>query len=86
MVYEPGQEVFRSQPFCYVIEFPYRSKYCDFCLQCKFALKKCSHCKFVYYCGKSCQKKGWRTHHQNECYYVKKMLEENVILNLRRLT
>jgi len=33
-------------------------------------LLKCSSCKYVYYCGKLCQKNGWSVHKQ-ECQKLK---------------
>ena len=78
MAYERGQEVFRSRPFCHMIEFSYRAKICDFCL--KFnpeANTKCVDCRFVHYCNKLCQKMAWASYHQQECKYFKKLPCEN---------
>lgn len=38
--------------------------YDKWCLYCdnKSARFKCSRCKFVYFCSKSCQKKSWKIH------------------------
>ena len=35
MVYEPGQEVFRSRFFSHIIEPEFRARVCDFCLDMK---------------------------------------------------
>ena len=78
MAYERGQEVFRSRPFCHMIEYSYRAKICDFCL--KFnpeANTKCVDCRFVHYCNKLCQKMAWASYHQQECKYFKKLPCEN---------
>ena len=84
MSYQKGQEVLRCQPFTYVIYSNYRAIVCDYCL--KYSknvlvndqdLKKCSACKKVYYCGILCQKKAWKSHHQDECAYLKSNLFQN---------
>ena len=75
MAYERGQEVFRSQPFAYVIDTFYLQEVCDFCIKYKkeenenFSLKRCTACKVVYYCSSKCQKKAWKSHHKLECRY-----------------
>ena len=75
MAYERGQEVFRSQPFAYVIDTFYLQEVCDFCVKYKkeendnFSLKRCTACKVVYYCSTKCQKKAWKSHHKLECQY-----------------
>ena len=75
MVYQLGQEVFRDQPFSYVVKVDIRSSVCDFCLKesknnVKF--KNCSACKTVYYCNSKCQRNSWNSHHQSECVYLRK--------------
>jgi hypothetical protein len=38
------------------------------CLQCgKIAKNKCKNCQAGYYCGSKCQKKHWKSKHQQEC-------------------
>ena len=78
MGYQRGEEVLRCQPYSYVIYSNFRSTVCDFCLKFKTdqSLKKCSACKYVYYCETSCQKNAWRSHHQEECVYLRKMPSE----------
>ena len=80
MVYEPGQEVFRSRFFSHIIEPEFRARVCDFCLDMKGddnSTMRCSGCKFVYYCQKSCQKSAWRqNHHRKECPVFAKMSSE----------
>ena len=78
MAYERGQEVFRSKPFCHMMEFSYRTKICDFCLKFNSeANTKCLDCSFVHYCNKLCQKLAWASYHQQECKYFKKLPCEN---------
>ena len=91
MGYQRGEEVFRDQPFSYVVKLECRSTVCDFCLQkCKSgkSLKNCSGCKIVYYCNPSCQKNSWSSHHQVECAYLKKappivLKSEDLLLMIR---
>ena len=74
MAYKQGQDVLKCQPFAYVIETPFRSRVCDFCLKFKTndgELKKCLGCKFVFYCDKSCQTNAWTAHHREECPFLK---------------
>ena len=79
MAYERGQEVFRSRPFCHVIEYSYRAKICDFCLKFNPQATKCVDCRFVHYCSKFCQKMAWASYHGQECQYFKGLPSENSI-------
>ena len=78
MGYELGHEVLRCEPFSYVVYTEFRSTVCDFCLKAKtsHSLKKCSACKIVYYCDSTCQKNAWKSHHQDECQYLKTIPNE----------
>ena len=69
-----GEEVLRSQPFSYIVDYDRRDSICDFCLKeakppTKF--KNCSGCKCVYYCSSECQRNAWNSHHKRECAYLK---------------
>ena len=49
MVYQRGQEIFKSEPFTYVVKSEALSTYCDFCLltkidkNCSEVMKRCRH-------------------------------------------
>ena len=86
MVYQIGQEVFRCEPFVYVVSNQALSTVCDFCMESKSGssgkaggnfncstMKRCSRCKTVYYCDALCQKNAWRNHHKDECLYLKEV-------------
>ena len=76
MAYKRGQEVFRDpKPFVYYVQPNYRKVVCDWCLKMcenEGILKKCTRCKWVYYCDQSCQKEAWNSHHKSECKYLQK--------------
>jgi hypothetical protein len=44
---------------------PASSRRCAVCA--KAALKECSRCKSVRYCGRACQKRHWKAGHKKEC-------------------
>lgn len=75
---EPGVSVLNEQPIAYVVCNRQREEKCAYCLGpassyvaqvhqiTRPSLRRCSKCKFVYYCGSICQKKDWNFHKQ-EC-------------------
>ena len=77
---DAGDTVFAELPTAFVVARKQRETTCAGCLglepgpscndtqgvQNNLGLRKCSKCKFVYYCGVSCQKKDWLNHKQ-EC-------------------
>ena len=71
-----GQIIMKCKPFSYVVKESYLSSVCDFCLKLDGShngLKKCSKCKLVYYCKKSCQETSWNDYHKVECKYLRKL-------------
>ncbi|CAG9857676.1 unnamed protein product [Phyllotreta striolata] len=64
-----GEVLLEEKPFVWVLCSKYRTERCDYCFT-KCQLSKCSVCRSVYYCGRSCQKEGW-TIHKLECQYLK---------------
>ncbi len=45
---------------------------CNNCLvERESGLKKCAGCKYVYYCGRDCQRESWRDIHKGECLYLR---------------
>ena len=82
MVYNRGEEIFRCQPYAFIILFSLRKYLCDFCL--KYSedpndLKKCSSCKMVYYCSKNCQGNAWLSYHSQECKIHMKVQEHHTL-------
>ena len=75
MAFQPGQEILTNEePFSHVIGKKYRSQYCDWCVKEEAIgqkLKKCSKCKEVYYCNRTCQRKAYATYHKSECGKLK---------------
>lgn len=81
---EPGTQILDELPVAYVVSNKQREVKCSYCLgppsfsnACEYqsiqpVLHKCSKCKFVYYCGVTCQKKDWPIHKQ-ECKNVLKV-------------
>lgn len=61
-----GTTIHQEKPFVYVLSSKFRTDCCDFCFKKEAGLLKCSNCKYVYYCGKTCQRQGWIIHKQ-EC-------------------
>jgi len=77
-MYQKGDEVLRCAPFSYTVRAAILPHVCDFCLQTtyenpgnSFNLKKCTGCKKLYYCGKNCFKKAWKSYHSKECGFLK---------------
>ncbi|XP_030755514.1 histone-lysine N-methyltransferase SMYD3 isoform X2 [Sitophilus oryzae] len=68
-----GTTIHQEKPFVYILSSKYRTECCDFCFKKSNDLAKCSSCKYVYYCGKICQRQGWGIHKQ-ECKNLKKTL------------
>ena len=73
----PGIPILNESPFAFVVSNKLRDRRCAGCLGPPppaaageagdgSQLRKCSRCRFVYYCGISCQKKDWRVH-KHEC-------------------
>ena len=70
----PGVAILNESPFALVVSYKQRDRRCAGCLGPPppaatgdgSQLRKCSRCRFVYYCGIPCQKKDWKLHKQ-EC-------------------
>ena len=76
MGYQLGQEILPlEEPFSHVVNYKYRSKFCDWCIQAgegsEVKLKKCTRCEEVYYCNRDCQQKAYTTYHKKECKKLK---------------
>ncbi|XP_075547849.1 histone-lysine N-methyltransferase SMYD3-like isoform X6 [Dermacentor variabilis] len=60
--YEAGAEILSSTPFVYVLGKEGRGRVCDFCFLESETLKRCSACRYVYFCDKQCQRLAWPDH------------------------
>ena len=77
---EPGTLVWTCPRYAHVISSASISSVCDACLAAPntfdntepVTLLRCSRCKLSYYCGRACQKAGWREH-QTECRYLQRV-------------
>ncbi|KAJ8940316.1 hypothetical protein NQ318_014390 [Aromia moschata] len=67
----PGDIILQEKPFVYVLSSRSRTERCDFCFK-KADLLKCSVCRYVYYCGRGCQREGWSIH-KIECQHLKRI-------------
>lgn len=75
---EKGSLAIDERPVAHIVSNKERERKCSYCLgPTSFAnngilensrpeLRRCSSCKYVFYCGAPCQKKDWRLHKQ-EC-------------------
>ena len=83
-MYQSGQEVLRSQAFAFIVYKNSKtnknknlclSTVCDNCNLINESelepLKRCTKCKWVYYCNRSCQKKAWKNYHEECIHYPK---------------
>ena len=88
-MYQSGQEVLRSQAFAFIVYKTSKiNKTKNFCIStvcdnCNLIneselepLKRCTKCKWVYYCNRSCQKNAWKNYHE-ECIHDPKIFCHN---------
>ncbi|XP_066994320.2 histone-lysine N-methyltransferase SMYD3 [Anabrus simplex] len=68
---KPGSILLTEKPFVCVLKSGLRNQRCDFCFK-RANLLRCSACRYVYYCGRDCQKQGW-TEHKYECPYLRQI-------------
>ncbi|XP_046437813.1 histone-lysine N-methyltransferase SMYD3-like [Daphnia pulex] len=61
-----GTTILESVPFVYCLKSSFRRELCDFCLKANSNLRKCLGCMVVSYCGRVCQREGWKDH-KGEC-------------------
>ncbi|EDW06155.1 histone-lysine N-methyltransferase SMYD3 [Drosophila mojavensis] len=67
-----GTRILTEKPFAYVLKSKYRLERCDNCLEATKVLK-CSNCRYVSYCNRSCQQQAWSIH-KHECLFLKRAL------------
>ncbi|EDV28054.1 uncharacterized protein TRIADDRAFT_53251 [Trichoplax adhaerens] len=67
-----GTSVGKENPFCHVVSQDMLSSYCHSCLLMQSELYKCSRCKIIMYCCKSCQKEDWQWH-KYECKSITRL-------------
>ncbi|XP_015041837.1 histone-lysine N-methyltransferase SMYD3 isoform X1 [Drosophila pseudoobscura] len=64
-----GQRILTEKPFAFVLKSQYRLERCDNCLEAT-KVRKCSNCRYVSYCNRSCQTQAW-AQHKHECPFLK---------------
>lgn len=72
--FEAGEILLDDVPFVVALKDVFRGERCDCCLKHPDSsnikgVKSCSRCKYVFYCGKECQKQDWKLH-KNECLRI----------------
>ncbi|XP_014667178.1 PREDICTED: histone-lysine N-methyltransferase SMYD3-like [Priapulus caudatus] len=67
-----GDLLITAEPYVYVLSNKFRARLCDSCLGRFDRLSRCSCCKFVRYCSRSCQDNDW-TDHRLECKALQKV-------------
>ncbi|XP_062140263.1 histone-lysine N-methyltransferase SMYD3 [Drosophila sulfurigaster albostrigata] len=70
-VIKRGTRILSEKPFAYVLKSKYRLERCDNCLEAGKVLK-CSNCRYIAYCNRSCQQQAW-TLHKHECPFLKRV-------------
>uniref|UniRef100_A0A1B6JWE4 MYND-type domain-containing protein n=2 Tax=Homalodisca liturata TaxID=320908 RepID=A0A1B6JWE4_9HEMI len=71
-----GDILLKESPFVCTLKSSLRQERCDSCFL-SGQVFKCSACKYVYYCNKSCQIAGWEVH-KDECQKLKKIYPREV--------
>ncbi|VDM37455.1 unnamed protein product [Toxocara canis] len=61
-----------ERPLGWALAPEYLPEYCTYCLEPRLTTKldKCSACRSIYYCGRTCQKADWPMH-KMECRFCK---------------
>ena len=68
-----GSTILSCLPYLSVSKSDLQGRICDSCFTVRNdSLQRCSSCKAIYYCGKTCQKSAWSIH-KLECKYLKEM-------------
>jgi len=75
--FEAGEVFLEEMPYVQALSDVHKGKRCDGCFKSPDtsnikAVKPCSRCKFIFYCGKDCQKRDWKLH-KNECMRIVEM-------------
>lgn len=60
-----GSTLLTEKPFVHVLKSKLQGERCDHCFE-RTKLSQCSGCKYVFYCGRECQKASWPIH-KREC-------------------
>jgi len=74
---EAGEVFLEETPYLAVLADKHKGQRCDCCFKSPEtsnikAVRPCSRCKFIFYCGKDCQKRDWKLH-KNECLRITTM-------------
>ncbi|CAL7947993.1 unnamed protein product [Xylocopa violacea] len=77
-----GTTIFTVKPFAYILSSKYRTNRCDYCFK-SGKIFRCSGCRYVYYCNRTCQQNSWPVH-SKECQNLKR-ISPKVIPDVARL-
>ncbi|XP_008559896.1 uncharacterized protein LOC103580056 [Microplitis demolitor] len=66
-----GTTIISATPFAFILGSLHRKERCDYCFK-SGKISRCSGCQYVYYCSKTCQKRGWSIH-KVECPNIKRV-------------
>ncbi|KAJ1520655.1 hypothetical protein ONE63_003760 [Megalurothrips usitatus] len=66
-----GSTLLTEKPFVHVLKSKLQGERCDHCFE-RTKLSQCSGCKYVFYCGRDCQKASWPIH-KRECPNLKRV-------------
>ena len=73
-VFQPGRQIaLFDSPLVAIPSGPTAKSICNHCLTPEVAVKTCTGCKAVAYCGAACQKSHWSLVHKLECRAFKRV-------------
>ncbi|XP_074600913.1 uncharacterized protein LOC141854941 isoform X2 [Brevipalpus obovatus] len=66
---EPGDIIIECYPIVHKINLKEKMRRCNYCFIESSSLRKCSACKFIWYCSVDCQANDWKYIHRAECKF-----------------
>src|SRR5690606_24245735 len=68
--FDVGHIILDVQPTVQALLCHWKARRCDFCFKLAQAgskLRRCTGCRFMFYCGRECQQADWQSCHRVEC-------------------
>lgn len=65
--YNLGELLLDVDPTVHVLYSQWKGRRCDHCFCLAEKLRRCSGCKYMFYCGRTCQQTDWNPCHRVEC-------------------